>query len=202
MRIRTVAVAGFIGVLLFPVAIVVVNVVQAGHHNPLTQPASQLALGTAGWAMNIGFVALAIGTLLVAYLLAGKLGTYRSAPVILLLVAGVLGFIPAFVPTDPNGVAPTTHGLIHNLNGLATFILYVAAMIAAAFAFRRNSYWRPVQRSTAIFAGAGIVAFLLLLGLGAAGLFGLGERLAIAVWVGWLLVIAWRGITTADAAAG
>ena len=43
-----------------------VNIVQSGHHNPLRQPTSQRGLGTSGGAMNAAFVALAIGTLLVA----------------------------------------------------------------------------------------------------------------------------------------
>lgn len=198
VRIRATAAAGFLGVLLFPVAILVVNIVQGGQHNPLTQPASQLALGTAGWAMDAGFLGLAAGTLLIAYAVARTLGSYKSVPVVLLAIAGLLGFIPAFVPTDPNGVTPTTHGMVHNLNGLATFVLYVAAMITAAFTFRRSLYWQPLQRTTAVFAGLGVIAFLLLLGLGAASLFGLGERVAIAVWVAWLLVVAWRAFSVTE----
>lgn len=198
--VRAAAGIAFLGILLFPLAIMAVNVVQAGHHDPLRQPASQLALGTAGWAMDVGFVALALGTIAVAYVLARTLGTYGSLPVILLAAAGVLGFIPAFVPTDPSGVAPTTHGMIHNLNGLVTFILYVGAMIAAAFGFRHSAFWQPLRRTTSVFAGLGVVSFLLLLGLGAANLFGLGERLAIAVWIAWLLVIAWRGFSHAELA--
>jgi uncharacterized protein DUF998 len=109
-----------------PAVIIVLNIIQAGHHDPLPRPASQLALGADGWMMNVAFCALAVGTLV------------------------------------------------------------------SAFAFRTNPYWRDFQRVTAVWAVAAVFTFVLLLVLGVAGFFGLGERIAIAVWVAWLLAIADR----------
>lgn len=192
MPTKSVAVGAIVATITFPAVVIALNIIQAGHHDPLRQPASQLALGPDGWIMNVAFCALAVGTLLVAYLLRQTLGSYRPLPVIFLIVAGVLGFVPAIFSTDPSGVHPTTHGIIHNLNGLVTFILYVAAIIASAFAFRTNPYWRDFQRTTAVWAVGAVLSFVLLLVLGGVGFFGLGERIAIAVWVAWLVAIAGR----------
>lgn len=153
MQRRSLALTTFVATAIFPAVIIVLNIIQVGHHDPLRRPASQLALGTDGWMMNVAFCALAVGTLVVAYLLGQTLGSYRALPVVLLIVA---------------------------------------AIIASAFAFTTNPYWRAFQRMTAVWAVAAVFTFVLLLVLGGVGLFGLGERTAIAVWVAWLLAIAGR----------
>lgn len=188
---RPLALVALAAIATFPLALIILNVVQRGTYDALRQPGSQLALGRGGWLLTLGFCGLAIGTLLLAWLLRRAIGGIRAVP-ILLGVAGALNFVAALSPTDADGVPATTHGLIHNLAGLVSFLLYVAAMVVAAFAFRAHGDWRAFGRATAIWSGCAIGAFVLMLVLAGAHLFGLGQRLAIAIWLSWLLVVAWR----------
>jgi hypothetical protein len=86
----------------------------------------------------------------------------------------------------------TTHGLIHNVSGLATFMLYVAVIFMSGFAFRKAPDWESFSRATLVWGGLAIAAFLLMLILGGLHFFGAGQRIAIASWLTWLLVTAWR----------
>jgi uncharacterized protein DUF998 len=79
---------------------------------------------------------------------------------VLLAVAGVLGFVAAAFPTDPMGVPLTTHGLIHNLGGILTFMLYAAVMLTSGFAFGKSSDWKPFRRVTTCNDGTGWLAML------------------------------------------
>lgn len=201
MSTRMAALCGLIATLLFPAAVIILNIVQAPPYDAVSQPASQLALGTGGWLMVVGFVGLAVGTLLVGLVLGRMLATFTTAPVVLLLVAGVLGFVPAVFPTDAQGAALTVHGLIHNLTGVVTFLLYVAAMITAVFRFKRSAFWQPLQGPTKIWAAAGVVAFVLIMALGKANLFGLTERIALAVFISWMITLVVRVIAADSEAA-
>ena len=198
MSTKSVAYGAVVTILLFPIAVIVLNLLQSPPYDPIAQAASQLALGTAGWMMVVGFCGLAVGTLLVAFVLGRTLGRNTALPVVLLALAGLLGFIPAVFPTDGPGAQLSTHGLIHNLTGVVTFILYVAAMVSSVFAFKQSAYWQPLRRVTKIWAGAGIVAFLLIVAFGKSNLFGLTERIALVVFISWLITVAVRAIAEDD----
>jgi uncharacterized protein DUF998 len=196
--VRPAALAAFAGTLYFVVALVLLNVVQAGSYDTLRQPGSQLELGSAGWLLVIGFYSLAVGTLLLAYVLGATLGSFAAVPVVLLAVDGVIGFVPAIFQTDGQHAALTTHGLLHNLGGLITFLLYVAVIVACAIQFRRSPYWRAAAPATRAWAIAGGVSFVLLLALGGLNLFGLGERIALAVFLSWMLYVSWFAALSAE----
>jgi uncharacterized protein DUF998 len=189
--VRAAALAAFAGTLYFVVAVVLLNVVQAGSYDTLRQPGSQLELGSGGWLLVIGFYTLAVATLLLAYVLGATLGSFGTLPVVLLAVDGLIGFVPAIFQTDGRHAALTTHGLLHNLGGLITFLLYVAAIVTCAVQFRRSPYWKPIASATRAWAIAAGVSFVLLLLLGGLNLFGLGERIALAVFLSWMLCLSW-----------
>ncbi len=188
---RTIGTAAVVGLASFPIVVATLNIVQSGHYDALTQPASQLALGQDGWLMTAAFCAFGLGTLLLAAVMRRTLPGNRWVPG-LLAVAGLLGFVAAAFPTDPTGVPVTTHGLIHNVGGLATFMLYVAVMIMSGLAFRKIPDWKSFSRATLVWGGLAIVGFLIMLILGGLHLFGIGQRIAIGTWLTWLLVTAWR----------
>lgn len=175
---RHVGLASLVGMAFFPVAVVILNVGQLDDYNLLVQPMSQLALGAAGWLMTLAFFANGVGFLLLARATRRSLPGARVLPVILVVV-GVLYFVAGAFPTDANGQPLSTHGLIHNMAGLATFALMPIAMVVAGFLFKTSPDWNPFSWPTVVWGGLAIVAFFLLFGFGAANLFGLGQRIGV-----------------------
>lgn len=198
--VRPAAFAAFACTAYFAAALVVLNIVQASSYDTLRQPGSQLELGAGGWLLVIGFFSLAVGTLLLAYVLGATIGSFRALPVVLLAVDGLIGFLPAVFQTDGQHAALTTHGLIHNLGGLITFLLYVGTIAACAFQFRHSPYWSPVAVATRSWAIAAVASFVVLLVLGGLNLFGLGERIALAAFLSWMLYASWFAVRRAPLA--
>ena len=185
----------FAGLATFPIVVIILNLVQWDQYNALTQPMSQLALGRGGWLMAIGFCATGLGILLVALLIRRTVQGARAVPVLLGL-AGVLHFVAAAFPTDPTGVPLTVHGLIHNMGGLITLVLAIAAMVIAGFSFRASPAWRSFSRATFVWSGGATVAFFLMFVLAGMRVFGVGQRILVAAWLSWLLVVAWRALSS------
>ena len=190
---RSLAMAALAGFATFPIAVIILNLVQRGEYNALTQPMSQLALGTGGWLMTVAFCTTGLGLLMLALLVRRTVPEARVVPGLLAL-AGMLHFVAAAFPTDPIGVPPTVHGLIHNISGLTMFVMVVVVMVIAGFSFRTSPEWRSFSRATFVWSGAAIVAFFLMLILGGLHLFGLGQRIAVASWLTWMMVVAWRAL--------
>lgn len=191
---RSLAAGAFTGVAAFPIAVIVLNLVQLRQYNALQQPMSQLALGEGGWLMAIGFCAMGIGILLLALTIWRTVKGATVAPM-LLGVAGVLDFVVAVVHTDPTGVPLTAHGLIHNIVGLTTFVLHIVAMVVAGFSFRTSPNWSSFSRATFVWSGCALVALFLMFVLGGLGFFGIGQRISEAARLSWLLVVAWRALS-------
>lgn len=173
-------------IAVFPVIVVALHLVQYGDFHPVRQAVSELALGKGGWLMAVAFCALGLGTLLLALVLRRSSARPRTAPV-LLAIAGLLSFVSAFVHADPSSAANTSNrGRIHELAGVGTFMLTIAAMFFLVRAFRRDATWHRMARPTQIWAWAALASFLLIPTSGQA-YFGLAQRVFIAVMLGWLL---------------
>jgi hypothetical protein len=173
---------------VFPIVVLALHFVQAGHYHPLADAVSVLALGRGGWLMAIAFCASGIGTLLLALLLRRSSARPKVAP-ILLSIAGGLSFVSAFVHADPSSTTATsTHGRVHELAGVLTFILIVAAMFAIVRAFNRDASWRPLAAPTRVWATIGTAAFFLIPLSGDAD-FGLAQRVFLTILLSWPLTV-------------
>ncbi len=177
--------AAFVCVAIFPLIVVALHLVQQNHYHPVSEAISELALGQAGWLMTIAFCSLATGTLLLTAVLRRENVQPRVAPV-LLGVTGLLSFVSAFIHADPSSGASTTHGQIHQLAGIATFILIIVSMFLLARGFRRDPRWSPLATPTRICSLLAIASFV---ATGAAGnaYLGLGQRCLIGVSLAWML---------------
>lgn len=185
------ALAAFVSLAVFPLIVVVLHVVQAGQYHPLRQAISELALGRVGWLMMIAFCSSGVGTLLLALTLRRGATRPGVAPT-LLAVAGLLSFVSAFVHADPSASAITsTHGQIHKLAGIATFIFIIAAMFVLARTFQRDASYRPLATSSRIWALAALASFFLIPFSGDA-YFGLAQRILIATSLSWVLATSLR----------
>jgi hypothetical protein len=178
----------FTAVAVFPVTVVVLNVVQlADGYDAGRQAISELALGRGGWLMALAFTALAAGTFLLAVLLR-RTGGGVVAP-LLLTLAAPLSLVSAVFRTDPAGAAVTTHGEVHQAAGIATFVLMLAAMAVSSLRLRREPRWRGLVVPTFVLVVTGLVGFFLVPALGDAR-FGLAQRVLVGSFVTWMLVAA------------
>jgi Protein of unknown function (DUF998) len=193
--VRTAAVAGMVGPVLFATMLLALTLVQYDFMlgigwQPLGDPAgawpSGLALGPYGRAQTLNFV---LSGILLALFAAGlHLGTTEghgswTGPA-LLFIAGAAMTLMGF-ETDPilRTGPRTLHGLIHDL----AFVLLVLALLPAFFflwrRFRENAAWRGHARYT---LATGMIATLLLL------LPGVAHYLFIAVVLVWFEATALR----------
>jgi hypothetical protein len=171
---------------VFPLVVVVLQIVQAGHYHPLRQAVSELALGRAGWLMAIAFCSIGTGSLLAALVLRQIAMHPRVGPA-LVAVAGLLSFVSAFVHADGSGPT-TTHGRIHQFVGIATFILILAAMFSLVRALRSTPAWRRLATPTLAWAFAAVTCFFLVPISGTA-YFGVTQRLMLATFISWQLTV-------------
>ena len=175
--IRTAAIAGMAGPVLFVGVLVVLTVVQYDFMlrigwQPLEDPAgawpSGLALGPYGWVQISNFV---VSGLLLAIFAAGldhgvPDGRGSRVGPSLLFVAGIAMALMGF-ETDPirRTTPRTLHGWIHDL----AFVLFTLALLSALFflwrRLREDSLWQGHARYT---LATGILAAILLALPGAA----------------------------------
>jgi hypothetical protein len=178
--------AAFATTAVFPLVVVALHVVQSGHYHPLSQAVSELALGRAGWLMAIAFCSIGTGSLLIALTLR-RIATHTRVAPALLATSGLLSFVSAFVHADGSGPT-TTHGQIHKVVGIATFILITAAMFSLVRAFRRDPVWRQMATPTLAWALAAVASFFLIPISGNA-YFGVAQRIMLATFISWQLTI-------------
>jgi hypothetical protein len=184
---RSLATTACVGLALFPTLVVVLNLIQFDQYDPLQEAISVLALGRDGWLMALAFGAAGTGMVSLAVLHRRTVTTSVAAP-ILLALSGGLTFVSAVVHTDgTNGT--TLHGQAHQIAGISSFVLVIAAMFVSSRRFKRDPDWQPLARPTWVWATCAIAAFFLIPILGD-GYFGLAQRIFIATWLSWLLVIA------------
>lgn len=191
---RLFATAALVSASLFPLTVIVLNLVQRHHYSPTSQAISELALGAGGGFMVPAFCGLGIGIFLLALIVLRTSRRARVTPLLLAVASVFAGPISAAFRTDPAGAKATMHGTIHNAAGLTAFVLILLAMIAAAYRFRDEPGWRPRATSTAVLAALGIVTFLLIPILGSS-YFGLAQRLFVGTFVAWILITAAHACT-------
>jgi hypothetical protein len=183
---------------VFPLIVVALHGVQAGRYHPLSQAVSELALGRDGWLMAIAFCSLGTGTLFLAAMLRRLDVPPRVAPW-LIGVSGLLSYVSAFVHADgPHGT--TTHGQIHQVVGIVTFVLMISGMFALVHPLRRDRRFRDLGTPTLAWAIAAVGGFFLI-PLSGAAYFGVAQRIFLAIIISWALTVSVRGVERAQAPA-
>jgi hypothetical membrane protein len=184
---RALASATLVGLATFPVLVAVLHLIQRGSYDPVSQAVSELALGRAGWLMTLAFTLSGLGMLGFAALIRR---TVPGAGVVPALAIGSAGctFLSAVFQADGNRTS-TLHGAVHQIVGLVSFLLLVIAMFVCGNRFRRVPDWRPFAVPSLIWGGATIGAFFLVPVLGN-DLFGIAQRIFLAVWLSWPISLA------------
>jgi Protein of unknown function (DUF998) len=155
---------------------------------------SELALGHYGLVQTAAFVVVGLGTLGLAFairrLTVGSWGSLVGS--LLVGVYGAGAILSAAFPTDridgPADVSSlSTSGTIHVVVAGASFLCLIVGMFVLTRTFSRNGRWRSFPRWAVLFPTGALV---LLLVQAEGPLVGLMQRLLIAVFSAWLILVA------------
>lgn len=186
---RALASLSLAGLATWPVLVLLLHLIQRGSYDPASQAVSELALGRAGWLMAIAFPAAGLGILAFSVLIRRTDPGAVAVPV-LGTASAVATVLAAVFRADLGTAATTTHGNIHQLLGIVSFLTLVIAMFVCARRFRRTQLWRPWAMPTLIWGIAGIATFLLVpTNLLGADHFGIAQRLFLTVWLSWPITL-------------
>ncbi len=118
--------------------------------NPIWQPISEYALGTAGWLMKIAFFLLGISFLFIGLFIfknLPKLGSKIGA--ILLILAAIGNFLAGIFNTDPISTLPekvSISGQVHN-SAAGLLGLMLLSTIFITFQFAKQGVLRPYKKT-------------------------------------------------------
>lgn len=202
LKTKTLLTCGVVAGPLFIVTFLIEGITRA-NYNPLRHPVSSLALGDFGWIQIVNFVIT--GSLLLA-LAIGMWRALRPAfwrPLLIALIGISLIGAGLFI-TDPiNGYPPgtplilteyTSHGRIHDLFGVLTFLGLPITCLVFCFGFARTRKYGWAAYS-ALSAIAMFVCFVLAsMGFsqtpGFSDFAGIFQRLSIISGLGWITLLA------------
>ena len=176
------------GIGFFVVVVALLPLAQVGSYNIVRQAISEMAIGNAGWLLNMAFCVMGAGTVCLAVALRRSTGTARVAP-ILLCVAGALDVVSGTFHAVRYDQPMTTAAGIHMAAGIATFVLTIISMFSMVQPFSRHAQWARFARPTLVWACISAAAFIFL-GPGLLGMshFGLTQRAMALTFMSWLLV--------------
>ncbi len=185
-RLRSAATLAIICFVYWMMTVVTLPILTADVYDPVVQSISALALGRFGALMNVAFFAFGVGSLALAFGLYRAVHNTVAAP-LLLAVASVLWFLLGALQTEPGGAESVAHFAV----ALTSFLLILVVMFLFARRFRGDARWRSFALPTLVWAIVAVAAFCLIPLLGDE-VFGVSERVFVAVWVSWLLATAIR----------
>ena len=185
-----------IGGLAYFAAVIVVLHFLRPELSPLSQPTSAYAVGPYSFLMTSAFFSMSMASLaLVMGLYHGVARQARSRTGLALLTAWAVGvFIAMSFPMDPDGVASTISGTIHQTAGPLTFLALTVGMICVSWAFQKDAKWRLFYRIALALSVVMLAAFVatFLSFATDSGTVGIAQRIALATAVIWMLLTAMR----------
>ena len=198
MPVRSLAVAGMIGPILFVTVVAIQGVLQPDYSH-VAMPISALAAWPAGWMQNVNFF---VAAALNAAFAIGLHHAIRPTPFglagIVLLLAGCVGLVGAglFPWINVNGVPtetpPHVAAAVLSFTGPATGLIVLSRRIAA------DQRWRDLSAYVRV---TGIVMIVLFVAVGFFAIdegaplhewAGLLQRILVAVWFACLFVLSLR----------
>jgi hypothetical protein len=189
------ATVALVAVAYFVVIIVVLHLLRP-ELSPISQPTSEYAVGRYGFLMTSAFFSMSLASFaLIVGLLQGVPPRARSRIGLGLLgLWGVGVLIAMSFPIDPEGAPQTVSGTIHRINGPLTFLSLTAGTILVSRGFSQDERWRPFHRTALILSllmlAVYVVTFLNI--ATGSGFAGLCQRLFLAAFVTWVVLVASR----------
>lgn len=184
------------GCLVYYVAAVVLLHFLRTDVSPAAQPTSDYAIGPYGFLMTSTFFVLSIALVALGIGLARSLATPARFPagIVLLFLAATAVAVAGVFPNDVGAWKPVTPtGWVHRLAGAVAFPSMTLAPLLLSWRLRREPGWRDVTRLGAVVGSLGLLLVASVpLFLFERGLAGAAQRVALALVVVWMLVMARR----------
>ncbi len=163
--------------------------------DPYNRAISEYVNGPYGDLMTITFFSQSLGSLALAAIVIRVGLKQRRARIgsVLFIVAAMGGAVAGMFPTDPASPYPqTSTGAIHAVAGLIRFLSLSLALPLLSSALRTNPYWRRVGKALTFLATLFVITFLAsIFVLANLNLFGLGQRVFIAMLLVWMSMAAY-----------
>ena len=157
-------------------AVILVLSVITTEYSPISQAASDYAVGPYAPWIGSGFFFAASGMVgLAVTLVLSRRPTTQRAGGVLMLTSGVALLFDSFFATDVEGAPATFHGAVHGVAGVVFFLVSPLALLLVGGGFGRR--WLACLSSGLLAAAAFVVAD----GALALDAFGLVERIAVLV---------------------
>lgn len=171
--------------------------------NPFERAISEYVLGQHGSLMTVTFFSQAIASVALAALLMREIPGRRRIRVggSLLMVAAVGAVVAGLFPADPaSPFSRTTAGAIHMAGGLVRFLTLAFALPLLSAEFRSIPLFSTVAKALTAIGTLFVITFLVsIVFLANMNLFGLGQRMFIAILLIWMSIAAFPFIRRSDA---
>lgn len=162
----------------------------------ISRVTSEYAVGPYGFLMVSTFLVLALALAALAMGLARSLSTpaVSSPGLALLIVASIALVAAALFPVDVGAVRPVTpSGWVHRIAAIVVFPSLSVGVLFLSAQFRRHGQWRDVAWIGALIGSAGLMIFAgILLVLLERGFAGAAQRVFLALFLVWMVVVARR----------
>ncbi len=163
--------------------------------DPYNRAISEYVNGPYGALMTITFFSQTLGSLALAAIVIRVGLRQRRARIgsVLFIVAAIGGAAAGVFPTDPASPYPqTTTGEIHAVAGLIRFLSLSLALPLLSSALGTSPHWRRVGKALTFLATLFVITFLgSIFVLANLNLFGLGQRVFIAMLLVWMSIAAY-----------
>ena len=199
------------GAAAFLALVVVAMHVSQPELNPADHYVSEYAYGELGWLVTVGYVAVGLGTLVLAWRLVAILGPARwplaAAACLALVGVGLIatGMTRIDLPQSDGSVISTASGTAHELAGYVAILGLLPGAFIVSGAFRRDPRLAGATGGARLFAWAILASFAGVIGTQSLDLIGVGQRIFIGSWLAWLfyvgIVLSGIGATSASQAA-
>lgn len=155
--------------------------------DPVVSQMSLYLIGDWGWLLQLAYVALAIGMVVLGHGLrqAHVAHARSSAALTMFALAGLSLVTTAYAWMDLPGVDDSLEGFVHVVSAQGAFLFATTGLVLQALNFRRDPAWRSAARwalpwALACFAAIWVLALWRELPRG------LAQKVVIAMIVGWM----------------
>ena len=198
---RRLAYAALAGTACFVLAFLALHIVQP-ELSPLDEAMSYYVHGTHGWLVTVALLAIGFGSLaLVVGLSRFFEGRTARIGLVFLAVWSIGAILGGAFSADPPGNwdrPPSLSGAIHGIAAIIAIAAFPPAAVLIAGGFRRNVQTGRAGSLTNALAVTSVVCFIAFFGSlvpvfvrpGPPVLFGLTERILLAVYAAWLCAAA------------
>lgn len=196
-RVAGTAAVVLVGIVYFVLIVVSLHFLHPDL-SPISQPISQYAAAAYGFLMTSAFFALSLASFaLVLGLARGVALSARSRFGLVLIGLWAVGIVIAMVfPLNPLGAPETISSAIHRSSGPVAFLSLTIGVFLVSRRFKYDDTWRSLYRPALLLSlllAVAFVATFLSLGLfPESGVGGLSQRLFVASFVTWFLLVAAR----------